>query len=235
VLYIKSPLFSELLEDFPANAWLSIGGLDEILEEFSLDSITGELGFESLLGGTSVGGIINAEEELSRYYEPIYLYRNIMDSAKTAKAYLGDDKITQKGGDYTLKLTLDDIEAMAEDDDYYYYYPRYTAFDLQVTVNTKDGEITGASGKFLIREYYYSLTQYKCEFNIKPEKISFSLEIHEKNNSKTLITLDVSTAASRLPIPKGPPEGATIIDIGDIIGSGFGPAPDDIAQLLGAS
>jgi len=217
VIYIKSPLLDQLLPDFPAGAWLSVSGVDSFMEDIGLDSIlgleTGD-GLGGLLGGTSAGEIIAASVEMYRYYHQIFLYSAIIDEAESFGAIFGDDKFTQNGGDYSITVTLDDLADAASDVYSSLYY--YTMYDLKLNIRTSGGEITEITGSLLYREgRYYYVTQYKYEFDIMPDRIRFSVEIHEKNEQKMLIEVNLSTAGSNLPIPKAPPEGATIIDFNE--------------------
>ena len=232
VLYIKTPLLSEIFPDFSNETWLAIKGARELADILDFGGMTGEDGEDSLFGGNTVGAIIYADSYYQQYYEQIYLYDELLYNAKTAKVYLGDDKFTQRGGDYVLTLTIDDLRAEMADD---FAYMGILAFDLTLTVRTRGGEITGISGEFRIREgrYYTSMyaTQYTGKFDIKPDKISFTIEIHERNTSKMLIELDISTTETSQRVPKAPPAGAVIVNIEDLFEDYPGFDPDPVIML----
>jgi len=234
MLYIKSPILSELFPEFQKDAWLSVSGLDEYYSNAAdLWSILEELGFEGFGDKISVGRIIAYETTNNAYRNQIYIYRDIVNSAEVAKALIGDEKFTEKNGDYTITLTREDLsKILVESGEYLPYL--INEFDLKFTIKTDDGEITGVSGDFIIRtgpSVFGVAVRIACKFDICKESTLFSLEVHVKNLVVVLIEIDSETAKTNESVPAAPPDKAVIIPIEELLGIDDEYGPDYIEHL----
>jgi len=211
VLYMKTPLLDALIPEFPENAWIAIREIDELLEDDSFSDILELFDLDTLLGATSIGGLIVSNASYSIYYEQAYIYREIMNSAKLIKALLGDDKAVRNGNDYTFTATLEDLIKASEDP-----YLTATELDMKIAIKTNGAEVTGISGKLIYREDNYTVTRYDCEFDLSVEKQKIDLEIHQKNSMKIRVIIDSSTTETREPVPSAPPAGSKIVEVEDL-------------------
>jgi len=167
------------------------------------------------------------------YYRPVYQYNVVISEANTVKALIGDDKFVKSGDDYKLTLTLEDYLATQDDN---YWYTIVSEFDINVTIKMKDGEIAGFAGKFAYREstyYGYDDTRYAGEFDISPEEICISFEIHTKNKMKVLIEVTSKTAETDAAIPGAPPEGDKVIPYEDLFEDDDDYYPNVVVPLMG--
>ena len=210
MLYIRAPVISTFIPEVPANVWIAVSGINEFIEEAGFDSIIGEISLGGLAGGTSIGELVFLENFYMQYYDPVYLYRELMNSAEIYKVLLSDEKFVKKGNDYTLSLTQDDLYEIAEEYGLYFYYPR---FNLNLTISTRGDAVTGVSGAIVYREgygYYYE-TQYTCELDISQGHIRFSFEVHEKNEMIVRIDIGAESSRTNTPVPKAPPAGEKVV------------------------
>ena len=241
MLYVKAPFLNSLIPELPAGAWIAVSEATDVLayalfgtdyyylmEELEPDEQAGADG-----GGLSVGMVLLLN---NLGFSPIHLCEYIKSDAQDLKAILGDGKIKINGDDYTIKLTIDDIMGAARSDPYYgyddygyeygYYSYSQTAFELEVTVKTDGEAVTGISGRFFMREdYYSSATQMKCEFDISAQGASISFELHEKNTYVISVVLDMSTEElvdGTETILGAPPVGEKVIPIEELMPDEFG-------------
>jgi len=230
MFYVKTPILNLVQEGVPEDAWLAVGGSGGPLDGFGLDSIVGGgLDLGSLSGDASIGSVIGAgsvgayfvRETLHGIHRnSVTAYSELVESAGIARALLGDDKFVIEGGDYVLKLSLDDLRAVSpEYDEYGFHAYRFpTQFDLKLTIRTSGNEITELFGSFVYRvDSYGDTTRYSATFGISADKIKLNFEIHEKNAQAVVIELDVAVAESPQAVPKSPPEGATIVNLEDLL------------------
>ena len=264
ILYMKSPLFQQLqpifpeTPDIPENAWIAIDGILEDIDFTEFYNAIGDVSVGSLIGGKSVGEVIYSNNDYywDYYYgytggdifgdsSRFYLYSDVMYDTNELKTVFADDKFKQNGDDYVLSLSHDEaVELFGYDGEYSYY--DLVEFDLQLTVNTSGGDVTGLSGSFVYRErpssyygyysyysyssvgslldslsgyggYGYSDTRYSIEFDITPEHQYIKFGIHEKNNMAAEIEADIKTAPTDEPVPAGPPEGDIVIPFEDLV------------------
>ena len=230
MFYVKTPILNLVQEGVPEDAWLAVGGSGGPLDGFGLDSIigggldlgslTGDASIGSVIGAGSVGAYFVRETLHGIHRNSINAYSELVESAGIARALLGDDKFVIEGGDYVLKLSLDDLRAVSpEYDEYGFHAYRFpTQFDLKLTIRTSGNEITELFGSFVYRvDSYGDTTRYSATFGISADKIKLNFEIHEKNAQAVVIELDVAVAESPQAVPKSPPEGATIVNLEDLL------------------
>ena len=236
MLYVKSPVLSEVIPEFPKNAWLSVDDLDKYninADNADLGSILQVLGLEGFGEKISVGGIVTHEMLYSVYRDQIYIYRNLMNSAETVRALIGDKRFAEKNGDYTITLTREDLDKVLDDSDED-LYRLFSEFDLKFTIKTDNGKITGISGDFAIRtgvSVFSVAVRIACKFDICKEKTQFSLEVHVKNLVVVLIEIDSEAVKTNESVPAAPPAGAVVIPIEDFLDTDEEYWPDLVEQL----
>ena len=213
-LYIRAPLLSALVPDLAEDAWLAFSGVNSYFDIGGFGSFTEGLIPSMLVGHSSMGELVYSQ--LPRIYrranEEIFIYREIMHIADYHKALFGDDNFINNEGVYTLSLTLDDLDAAAEEYSEVFYF---AGFDLSLSVRTQGGEFADAAGKIVIREPGYSYgagdTQYTLQFTTNRDRLYISYEVHEQNRRVILMEIDINTTKSTTPIPEAPPDGDTVI------------------------
>ena len=238
VLYISLPFLSSQIPELPEGAWIAIGGFSEIMSDpymyyyFGIDRQTVDLLDSAGDGGLSVGALLYSSNSFYSSYNQIYLYGRLTSAVDDFRAIFGDDRIAVQEDGYALSVTSDDLIDQEEDEDedeedtywgYSYYSYITTTFELDVAVKTDGEKIAAASGRYRIRESYYygSTTQTTLEFDITSDSVSFSFELHEKNVSVIRIQVNLTTAEADAPIVSGPPAGATVVPIEDLIEDGY--------------
>ena len=211
VIYVKSQLIQMMLPEFPDGAWLAVRGLGNPFGDLSLDDMMGEIGFMS--PGFSVGAMIADSTSYQHFFDQVFLYEEIMREAEFAKALMGDAKFTRSGSGYSLITTLDELRSASIE---FGQFVNTSEFLLRLDIAMSGDEVTGISGGFVFREGWFLVVRYDCEFDIRPDRVQFSLEVHERNSSIVLIEFDMSTSESPQPVPKAPPAGSTVIDIEEL-------------------
>jgi len=251
ILYIKAPILTETFPEFPEDAWIAFSGLDEFFDNLNFENVFGLLGMSVNEGKLSIGAIIYSDafpyyfsyyddddyyyyyNYYSNYNKAIYKYSEIIADADSIKTLIGDDKFVKSSDGYKLSLTLDDYRAAMGEDD---WYTVISEFDINVGIKMKDDVIVGIEGKFLYREITYygeSDTRYSGEFDISPEEIRLSIEIHLKNKMKVLIEVSSKTTETDAVIPGAPPKGEKVIPYEDLFDDDDEYYPNEIVPLLG--
>ena len=229
ILYMRSPILNLLIPELPEGAWLAAGNASRVLSDVlysTMDRDTIEAINMMNHEEPSIGLLCYSMNSFNQYYNQVFLYEGIKGSAEELGVVFGDGGVRQKGNDYTLSVTSDDYADQAyEDDPYFSGYSYYdTRFELDVTLNTDGKTLTGMSGRYLMRERYYysnSTNQIKLEFEMTPEKVGISVEIHEKNSYVMRIDMEMTTAETGEKVLTEPPEGDEVYPIEDFIREGY--------------
>ena len=240
IMYLRVPFLSTLfgalgLElEIPKDAWISMPVINELTSGISASDI---LLSDFLIGiadiGESIGETI-VYDGIMRYYDRIYIYKDIRQSAKEMESLIGDRRFRKDGNKYSLSLSADDLYSSFEDmGTPSYYDPRISIFDFDVVVTMSGDTIAGFTGNLLYRnETYYSTLQYTMTFDISSDKLSIFYEMHEKNEMKVSMTLESTTVETNEPIPAGPPSGDVVISLEDLFGDLIGgPQPEPLTPM----
>ena len=204
-MYIKSPLLAEMAYDFPANAWLEIDGIGEYIDMAQQEGNPFE--------GLTVGELIYSGTMSSYYSGARALYGEIYSQAESLAGFIGDGRLTKKGGDYSINLTMDDLSQMLGMD----AEEAITEFGAGITVKTDKGAIIGATGDMnLHTQDYFGAMGITGGFNINSDVADFDFELHVKNSMKIVAAIRSKAVVTTQAPLAAPPTGAVIINMEDI-------------------
>ena len=234
VLYIRMPILFELilgefLPDIPENAWIALPGATELVDALGLGSLLDMFGLDAISGASSIGEMIFPPAWSRWSYSYLDMYDEIMQEIEFNIAVFGDDRFTEVRGGYHLSMTLEEYNELSRKYDQGNYY---TEFNIDLTVKRSGTTTTGASGSIIYREGSWSWdTRTTLELDISSDRIKFSMEVHERNSSRVVLSIDMSTTSVAEPVPSAPPAGDKVISIEDILGPIFGSGPDVVEPL----
>ena len=204
-MYITSPLLGELFDGFTANTWLEIDGISEYIDMAQAEGNPFE--------GLTVGTLIYSGAMSSYGGVDCYLYDAIISQAESLAGFLGDGKLTKKGNDYSINLTMDDLSEMLGKD----AEEAITEFDTSITVKTDKGAITGATGEMNLRtQDYFGAMMITGGFNINSDVADFDFELHVKNSMKIVAAIRSKVVKSAQSPLSAPPDGAMIVRMEDL-------------------
>lgn len=207
-LYLRCPLLCGLLAavvpdeaGIALETWLRVEGL----MENALGMTGGEVsdGLAALESGLTVGGLLVTQAE--QCCEGGGDYRALWDSvhqdADLLAEYAADDRFTRSGTRYTAAL-----EESYEDTEWGQRYDKGS-----YTLDVQSGEVTGAVE---IRETTsYGDTLTNCSFAFTDASGQLALSVHEKNQSITELTIDLTQRVSDTAPAAEPPAGDPVIDL----------------------
>ena len=212
-LYLRCPLLCELLvaaapdgggAELAPETWFRV---DDLMG-YALGLTSGELpdSLAAMGSGMTVGGLLlaQAEQDCGSWDNYSELWDGVHWEADWAAGYAADDKFTQSGARYTA--ALEDSSEDAEWGESYYIKGAYT-------LDTQSGAVTGA---FEIRDttsYGDTLTNFSFEFADASGQLTIS--VHEKNQSITEMTIDLTQQVSDTAPAAEPPAGDPVIDLID--------------------
>ena len=234
MMYLRSPVFSSQTPGLPDGAWIAIGNASMVLSEVFIGGKPTTTPADLDVRGMSVGQLLSLSYITVEHYDYAYgyttyndyvhLYSYINDSAAQMKALLGDGKITVNKENYTISLSTDEHSEAHTYSGYVYSDIR---FGLDIKIATENGTIKEVSGSLLYRENYYygtSVTQYKIEFNISPDKVTAAIEWHQKNVAVMRFDIEIVTAEDKeaSALLQAPPAGDKVFPIEDFLDDGYG-------------
>ena len=207
-LYLRCPLLCGLLAavvpdeaGIAPETWLRVEGL----MENALGMTGGEVsdGLAALESGLTVGGLLVTQAE--QCCEGGGDYRALWDSvhqdADLLAEYAADDRFTRSGTRYTAAL-----EESYEDTEWGQRYDKGS-----YTLDVQSGEVTGAVE---IRETTsYGDTLTNCSFAFTDASGQLTISVHEKNQSITEMTIDLTQRVSDTAPAAEPPAGDPVIDL----------------------
>jgi len=243
VLYMKFPLLSDIFTDLPPNAWIAVSNMSEIDDNIDVESFIDTLYQGSIPNGISIGEIIVLDNSLKQPSSNVYLYYyHLRSSSVLYRTFISDEKFDKDDDEYTLSLSLEDLEEYAytmatayQVLSFYLYYLNTEKLDAKLTVQMSNDEIVAFMGEFFMRNssYYSGDTQITGNFNFSVDEIEMFMEIHQQNDYILGIELNVSSKDLTEEIPQAPPTGAIVISIEDIVESFTWPS--FISQLAGVA
>lgn len=212
-LYLRCPLLCELLAaavpdgsgaELAPETWFRV---DDLME-YALGLTSGELpdSLAAMGSGMTVGGLLlaQAEQDCGSWDNYSELWDGVHWEADWAAGYAADDKFKQSGARYTA--AFEDSSEDAEWGESYYIKGAYT-------LDTQSGAVTGA---FEIRDttsYGDTLTNFSFGFADASGQLTIS--VHEKNQSITEMTIDLTRQVSDTAPAAQPPAGDPVIDLID--------------------
>jgi len=233
VLYAKSPLLNEIFPLFPAETWISIGGINEYFDGMGInDIIIEEFDIWNLAGfGATMGENVVSSFRFFRTWNDLGVYDEIMKEVESAIALVGDEKFVKRGEDYILSITLEDLKAAGEISNGGFSDMR--EFQLDLTIGTQNDEVKRIAGGVRFREgRFWSDTRNIYEFDVSRDRVFLKIDQHERNSHTLLAQIDVTTTRVNTQIPKAPPAGARIVDIEGFLGIIGGAGPDMLLPWL---
>ena len=209
-LYLRCPLLCGLLAavvpdeaGIAPETWLRVEGL----MENALGMTGGEVsdGLAALESGLTVGGLLvtQAEQRCEGWGDYRALWDSVHQDADLLAEYAADDRFTRSGTRYTAAL-----EESYEDTEWGQRYDKGS-----YTLDVQSGAVTGAVE---IRETTsYGDTLTNCSFAFTDASGQLTISVHEKNQSITEMTIDLTQRVSDTAPAAEPPAGDPVIDLVD--------------------
>lgn len=208
-LYLRCPLLCGLLA-----AVVPDGAGAELTPEtwFRVDDLMGDaagVGISDSLAamesGLTVGGLLltQAEQRCEGWGDYRALWDSVHQDADLLAEYAADDRFTRSGTRYTAAL-----EESYEDTEWGQRYDKGS-----YTLDVQSGAVTG---EVEIREATsYGDTLTNCSFAFTDASGQLTISVHEKNQSITEMTIDLTQRVSDTAPAAEPPAGDPVIDLVD--------------------
>ena len=209
-LYLRCPLLCGLLAavvpdeaGIAPETWLRVEGL----MENALGMTGGEVsdGLAALESGLTVGGLLvtQAEQRCEGWGDYCALWDSVHQDADLLAEYAADDRFARSGTRYTAAL-----EGSYEDTEWGQSYDKGS-----YTLDVQSGAVTG---EVEIRETTsYGDTLTNCSFAFTDASGQLTISVHEKNQSITELTIDLTQRVSDTAPAAEPPAGDPVIDLVD--------------------
>ena len=208
-LYLRCPLLCELLA-----AVVPDGAGAELTPEtwFRVDDLMGDAAgagisdsLAAMESGLTVGGLLvtQAEQRCESWGDYRTLWDSVYQDAGLLAEYAADDRFTRSGTRYTAAL-----EESYEDTEWGQRYDKGS-----YTLDVQSGAVTG---EVEIRETTsYGDTLTNCSFAFTDASGQLTISVHEKNQSITEMTIDLTQRVSDTAPAAEPPAGDPVIDLVD--------------------
>lgn len=209
-LYLRCPLLCGLLAavvpdkaGIAPETWLRVEGL----MENALGMTGGEVsdGLAALESELTVGGLLvtQAEQRCEGWGDYRALWDSVHQVADLLAEYAADDRFTRSGTRYTAAL-----EESYEDTEWGQRYDKGS-----YTLDVQSGAVTGAVEIRETTSYGDTLTY--CSFAFTDASGQLTISVHEKNQSITEMTIDLTQRVSDTAPAAEPPAGDPVIDLVD--------------------
>lgn len=206
-LYLRCPLLCGLLAavvpdgaGIAPETWFRV---DDLMDNAAGAGISDSLA--AMESGLTVGGLLvtQAEQRCEGWGDYCALWDTVHQDADLLAEYAADDRFTRSGTRYTAAL-----EESYEDTEWGQSYDKGS-----YTLDVQSGAVTGAVE---IRETTsYGDTLTNCSFAFTDASGQLTISVHEKNQSITELTIDLTQRVSDTAPAAEPPAGDPVIDLVD--------------------
>ncbi|MCL2200597.1 MAG: copper amine oxidase N-terminal domain-containing protein [Oscillospiraceae bacterium] len=225
-LYMFAPFLSSFMPELDPNAWISIGGLNEMLEEIASELLLEDISIAMLLGVESFGEYIFPG--FGRFWHGrgnINMFDELVSTGELYRALLGDSRFVRRGDVYSLSIRHSDFLRAME---LYGGNTDSAEFDVNLTVELSRDQIVAVSGEIGIRTTWYSWGWtddflYAIEFEFSRNEMSVSFYMHERNRQSIQFEISLASTGTDAPLPAAPPPEAVVISLDELLGTEYTP------------